>query len=73
MKNLFERYGVYIVAVAAGAILTPVAIRTAELQRGYKAIGGEYLIIPLLVLVVYTVQEVKQGIKIFREENEGWN
>lgn len=47
MRKLFRRYGVYIIAVAAGAVLTPAAI--------------------------YTVQEIKQGIKIFREENDKWN
>ncbi|EMT38193.1 hypothetical protein TthWC1_2280 [Thermoanaerobacter thermohydrosulfuricus WC1] len=69
MRKWVRKYGVYIIAVAAGAAITPAAIRTATLQRGYKAIGGEYLIIPLAVLIVYLVQEVKQTVtRIMKEE-----
>jgi len=51
------------IAVAAGVVLTPAAIRTATLQRGYVAVGGEYLIIPLAILIVFFVQEVKQMLR----------
>lgn len=63
MRKFFERYGMYIAVVAVGAVLTPAAIRTATLQRGYKAIGGEYLIIPLSILIVFFAQEVKQMLR----------
>jgi len=63
MRKWIGKYGMYIVAIAAGAVLTPAAIRTATLQRGYKAIGGEYLIIPLAILIVFFVQEVKQMLR----------
>nr|PZN08436.1 MAG: hypothetical protein DIU64_10520 [Caldicoprobacter oshimai] len=63
MKKWVKKYGAYMIAVAAGVVLTPAAIRTATLQRGYVAVGGEYLIIPLAILIVFFVQEVKQMLR----------
>lgn len=60
MKKWVRKYGMYLMAVAAGAAITPAAIQIAETQRGYKAIGGEFLIIPLFTLAVYFIQGVKQ-------------
>lgn len=70
MRKWIGKYGMYIVAIAAGAVLTPAAIRAATLQRGYKAIGGEFLIIPLLALAVHFIQCISETIKTFRKENE---
>jgi hypothetical protein len=48
-KSLFP----YAIAAAIGGAVTPWAIQCAALQRGQAGrIGGEYLIIPLLCLLV---------------------
>lgn len=70
MKKWVRKYGMYLMAVAAGAAITPAAIQIAETQRGYKAIGGEFLIIPLLALAVHFIQCISETIKTFRKENE---
>lgn len=66
MRKWIRKYRAYVIAVTAGVAVTPAAIHTATLQRGYKAIGGEYLIIPLAILIVFFVQEVKQTIMELR-------
>ncbi len=40
-------------------MLTPMSIRAAYIQRGYFAIGGEYLVLPLALLVAGLINEVK--------------
>lgn len=52
MLKRAKRYWIYIVAVVAGAALTPSAISAAAVERGYSgAFGGEYLIVPLFLLI----------------------
>jgi hypothetical protein len=65
MKKRIGRYGMYLVTIAAGAAVTPAAIRYATNWRGYTAIGGEFLIIPLLTLAVYFIQGITETIKTF--------
>jgi hypothetical protein len=36
--------------IAAGMVLTAASVQTAYEQRGYWAIGGEYLILPILLI-----------------------
>ena len=38
--------------IIAGIILTRKAIEIVYLERGYEAVGGEYLILPLLLMFV---------------------
>ncbi len=45
-----------LVVILATIILTPIAIKYATAVRGYEAVGGEYLI-PLLGLVIIMVIE----------------
>lgn len=49
----------YIAAAIFGAILTPIAHKAATIERGYKAYGGEILIIPLMVIIVMVFDETK--------------
>ncbi len=57
----------YYIACAISFILTPFAVSAAYNQRGYFAIGGEYLILPLMILVMNLfdsiVSDVKQNLK----------
>jgi hypothetical protein len=46
-------------------MLTPVAIRSAYAARGYFAIGGEYFIIPLVLMVAMLINEIKAVMNVF--------
>ena len=43
-------------------ILTAVCVRVAYQERGYIAVGGEWLVIPLLVTVKAVVKSVAEDI-----------
>lgn len=45
-----------LLVIIATIILTPIAIKYATAVRGYEAVGGEYLI-PLLALVIIMIIE----------------
>lgn len=60
MKKWIKRNCLYIAAVLTGAILTPFAIQAAAEFRGYSgAVGGEFLLIPLFLLIVQLGKEGK--------------
>jgi len=50
----------YIVALILGFILLPLAVRSAYIQRGYFAAGGELLLPLLFVLLVALKSEIKE-------------
>lgn len=64
----------YWIAFIIGLILTPFAHKAATAQRGYFAVGGEILIIPLLMILVLAADQVKEIIneinEVFREREE---
>lgn len=60
MKRLLKKYWLYIVAGGIGLVLTPFAIHSAYVSRGYFAIGGEYLVLPLALLIAWLVDSVKE-------------
>ncbi len=47
-----------IYAITLGVLLTPIAVISATEWRGYSAIGGEYLLVPLLLLIAQVIEEV---------------
>ncbi len=49
--------------VVTGLLLTPIAIHSAYMGRGYFAIGGEYLVLPMMVMLAMTIDEVKTLLK----------
>lgn len=59
MRHLLKKYWLYFIALGVGLMLTPMSIRAAYIQRGYFAIGGEYLVLPLALLVAGLINEVK--------------
>ena len=47
---------IQVLVILAAIILTPIAIKYANVIRGYKAVGGEYLL-PMLALIVILIIE----------------
>ncbi|MBT9137149.1 MAG: hypothetical protein DDT34_02236 [Firmicutes bacterium] len=47
-------------AVILGLLLTPIAVTSATNARGYNAIGGEYLLAPLFLLIAQIIEEVRR-------------
>ena len=67
MKKLLKflkRNTLYIAAIVIALALTPLAVLAARIDRGYWAVGGEWLPVLLAVLVVAAV---RGGIFMFRE------
>ena len=59
--------------ILAGIVLTAFAVPHTYKTRGYFAIGGEWLILPVILLIDYMVREVVQdvfGIIIFKGGDE---
>ena len=50
------------ILLTAGLILTAVCVRVAYQERGYIAVGGEWLVIPLLVTVKAVAKSVAEDI-----------
>lgn len=75
MKRFLKRNWPYLVAVAVGAMVMPAAIDYAAEFRGFRGgVGGEFFIIPTLVLLVYLVKGVGDMMReVFgrKEENDG--
>ena len=44
--------------LTVGLILTAVCVRVAYQERGYIAVGGEWLVIPILVTIKAVVKSV---------------
>lgn len=43
--------------VSLGLVLTKVSVEAAYIERGYKAYGGEWLVLPVVMIVGYFVNE----------------
>lgn len=41
-----------------GCVLTKKAVETAYLERGYMAVGGEWLVLPVILMTVGLVRDV---------------
>lgn len=50
----------YVVAIVLGLLITPSMVIKAEIQRGYRAVGGEILIVVVLLLIVLIEDTFKQ-------------
>lgn len=57
-KNAFRT----LVWVTIGILMTAWGVRTEYNQRGYLAYGGEYLILPLILMIRYAVYEICEQI-----------
>lgn len=71
MKRFLKKNWMYLAVVALGAMITPSAIENATEYRGFSGgFGGEFLIIPLLVLLVYLAKGIAATYKKFFGRNE---
>lgn len=56
MKAFVRRYRIHVAGIVLGLVLTPAAIEYATIHRGYGgAIGGEYLLVPLFLVIAQLV------------------
>ena len=59
------------VSIAIGGIFTVKAVELAYIERGYDAIGGEWLVFLLVLLVAKIIKQVVlYFIKIFKTSNK---
>ena len=58
----------YLIAIIIGIFLTPTVISEAFVQRQYIAIGGEWLLIPLALLVVFLFKSLKEFVIVTFDE-----
>ena len=54
--------------VSLGLILTKVSVEAAYAERGYKAYGGEWLMLPITLIVGYFVNEARMYLPNLIEE-----
>jgi uncharacterized membrane protein YbhN (UPF0104 family) len=67
LKAFWKYINRWWLVIAVSLILQGVAIRSAYEQRGYLAYGGEYLIVPIVLLVSI---EVERAINEFLEAKD---
>ena len=58
--------------LAAGAVLTALAVNAMMESRGRFEFGGEWLIIPVILLLEYGIREVVEGIINMWDETADW-
>ena len=46
-----REYWIHVVAIIVGLAMTPIAVQSAYAARGYYAVGGEWLVLPLLLTI----------------------
>lgn len=62
----------YWLAISLGMIATPKAIETAYEQRGYVAFGGEYIVLPTVVMIAYLAENIFYAVlDIIYDDKEG--
>jgi len=47
-------------AIILGLAATPIAVQSAYVARGYYAVGGEWLILPLSLVIATLIEGLKQ-------------
>ncbi len=69
MKKFLAKYWIYIAAAVVGIALTPGAVRYAAVERGYSgAFGGEYLLVPLCLLIATLIDGIaKMAVEVCQE------
>lgn len=62
----------YVIAALTGLALTPLAIKAAYIYRGCYAIGGEMLLVPMLVTLVWFVEDIRANFKeVMDDDSQG--
>lgn len=57
--------------IAAGLLLTAPAVKMAYAQRGYVAYGGEWLVLPLILLAVETARNISSVVSCLLTWEDG--
>lgn len=60
--------------ICLGIALTPPAVQYAYAERGYAAFGGEWLVLPVILLAVEMIREVRgafQKLPSYMEDADG--
>lgn len=60
----------WLAIIAAGILLFLLGKRVAYIERGYKAVGGEYLLLLLPLLWLAVEQVIKDFRKMWRDAKE---
>ena len=55
-----REYWIHVVAIIVGLVMTPLALQSAYAARGYFAVGGEWLVLPLSLSIATLVEGIKQ-------------
>ena len=63
MKKWFKRKGIYIATWLIGFAIMPWAVKWATEERGYAAIGGEFLIPLGLFVLVALVKQIGEEVR----------
>ena len=50
----------HLIAIVIGLALTPIAVQSAYVARGYYAVGGEWLVLPLSLAIATLVEGLRQ-------------
>ena len=50
---------IHLIAIVIGLAMTPVAVQSAYVARGYYAVGGEWLILPLSLAIATLIEGLK--------------
>ena len=68
------RYIAALIIIVGTILATPYCIEAANEARGYEAIGGEYLIIPIGLLTAYAILEIMDAWDryLFRQKRKKW-
>lgn len=53
----------YVIAALIGLLLTPAAIKAAYIYRGCYAVGGELMLIPASITLVYLIGDIRETYK----------
>jgi hypothetical protein len=61
MDRIFKQ--IICIQIALDALLTPIFVRLAYLDRGYFSFGGEYLVTPLIIGAVAAIVILKTNSK----------
>lgn len=59
------------IAILASTVITATAVRQAYLTRGYWAVGGEWLLVPTVLLVKWLWMDIKRTALTCGQQSKG--
>ena len=58
----------HLIAIVIGLAATPIAVQSAYVARGYYAVGGEWLVLPLSLVISTLIEGLKAKVKEEKHE-----